>query len=998
MANGIPPTEKKQVNPRSKGDLFGITAISIFFVLVLVGSFFIFHSLRPSVESDAHNPARSVTDFIETLPTEPFLYFGLTILLFLLLYRTFYLSFRNGKETRSQHKNKIPGQSDLSDRDWWVVKELRRRSLSLRLRADLILFGVFVLLFGGIYVVLFVLAEVQQNEEVLEARIQDARFKDKFGRELQALTVGQIWITVDAQKLDDKPDVIFPLRNKSRVDTRVISNILWTKDGGETWHAQAPPFTGERQLTTLALSSNGRTGMVADNNSAVFVTRDGGETWHSPELVLGPQEWIVSTAISDDGETVFLAGDEGSVYVTRDGGTSWQLPDVSPPTDESWINVLVSGNGTIGLLGSKNGSVFVTRDRGASWHSSVTLQLQGELTTLALSSNGRTGVVADNNSAVFVTRDGGETWHSPELALGPQEWIVSTAISDDGETVFLAGDEGSVYVTRDGGTSWQLPDVSPPTDESWINVLVSGNGRIGLLGSKNGSVLVSRDRGVSWRSSATLQLQGALATLALSVNGRTGVVADKNSAVFVTRVGGETWHSPEWALGPQEWIVSTAISDDGETVFLAGNEGSVYVTRDGGASWQAPSSTLRSPQLWSRLAISADGRSVIAGIQTSRGFLSRDSGQSWVEVRIALGVSESLHMSSFSEDGESTLLATNHGRVFLYRNGVEDWTFLDLDLPLQDTLTALVLSKNGRNGVIADKNGSAYLTRDAGDTWHSLELTMRPREWIVSASFSDDGGTVFLAGDEGSAFVTRDGGESWSSPEITPPLGERWIEVVIGKSGINGLIVGDGGSIFVTRDSGRSWLSTEGPDTTEHVIAAFAPATEGQFLGRTENRDYYLLRSYPGLKGWEEQSYSRILGGMRQHNTLVHSDLFRSMSAFDRENSRKFAKNVNERVTGTTGSRQGDATTQVIFNDLRIMQIATLTILFFLVHVLVRLYQYSLRLAAFWESRCDAVLLAGSFSTVRTMSFGELVAAMAPDTYDFKAPPKSPLKWFRSRK
>ena len=72
-------------------------------------------------------------------------------------------------------------------------------------------------------------------------------------------------------------------------------------------------------------------------------------------------------------------------------------------------------------------------------------------------------------------------------------------------------------------------------------------------------------------------------------------------------------------------------------------------------------------------------------------------------------------------------------------------------------------------------------------------------------------------------------------------------------------------------------------------------------------------------------------------------------------------------------------------------------ILFFLVQLLVRLYQYSLRLAYFWESRCDAVLLDHSFAEKRSERFDGLVSALAPDTYDFKAPPRSPLDWFRPR-
>ena len=76
-------------------------------------------------------------------------------------------------------------------------------------------------------------------------------------------------------------------------------------------------------------------------------------------------------------------------------------------------------------------------------------------------------------------------------------------------------------------------------------------------------------------------------------------------------------------------------------------------------------------------------------------------------------------------------------------------------------------------------------------------------------------------------------------------------------------------------------------------------------------------------------------------------------------------------------------------DDLTVLRAVTLTVLFFLVRILIRLYQYSLRLAAFWESRSDAVLLADCFAQEKAKTFDDLVSALAPDTYDFNPTPRS---------
>ena len=75
------------------------------------------------------------------------------------------------------------------------------------------------------------------------------------------------------------------------------------------------------------------------------------------------------------------------------------------------------------------------------------------------------------------------------------------------------------------------------------------------------------------------------------------------------------------------------------------------------------------------------------------------------------------------------------------------------------------------------------------------------------------------------------------------------------------------------------------------------------------------------------------------------------------------------------------------------MRIAVLFATMYIVQVLVRLHQYTLRLAAFWDSRADAVMLGSTFSDAKP-SFDGLVAALAPDALDFK-PPKWPI--FASR-
>jgi hypothetical protein len=74
-----------------------------------------------------------------------------------------------------------------------------------------------------------------------------------------------------------------------------------------------------------------------------------------------------------------------------------------------------------------------------------------------------------------------------------------------------------------------------------------------------------------------------------------------------------------------------------------------------------------------------------------------------------------------------------------------------------------------------------------------------------------------------------------------------------------------------------------------------------------------------------------------------------------------------------------------------VTRIGSLVMIIFLVTILAPLYRYCLRLAAFYDARSDAMLLAHAQMT--TSRFVELAAAMTP-ALDFGSPPPTPIDQF----
>ena len=87
------------------------------------------------------------------------------------------------------------------------------------------------------------------------------------------------------------------------------------------------------------------------------------------------------------------------------------------------------------------------------------------------------------------------------------------------------------------------------------------------------------------------------------------------------------------------------------------------------------------------------------------------------------------------------------------------------------------------------------------------------------------------------------------------------------------------------------------------------------------------------------------------------------------------------RADANDGSREDGGRT-IGLNQTDWMRIALLAAMSYLLQLLIRQYQYYVRLAGFFDSRADAIVLAERFQKVE---FDRLVVALGPDAYDFKA-------------
>ena len=380
---------------------------------------------------------------------------------------------------------------------------------------------------------------------------------------------------------------------------------------------------------------------------------------------------------------------------------------------------------------------------------------------------------------------------------------------------------------------------------------------------------------------------------------------------------------------------------------IVGDEGSVLVTQNGGETWSAPHG-------------------------------------------VELKETEWIVAAAFAADGRSGVIVGDEGSVLVTQNGGETWSAPHgVELKETEQIVEAAFAADGRSGVIGGSEGSVFITRDGGKTWsapHGVEL--KATEWIVAAAFAADGRSGVIGGNEGSVFVMQDGGKTWSAPHgVELRETGRIVAAAFAADGRSGVIGGNEGSVFVTRDGGKTWNSTERDDrgaSFKYVVSATPDGRE--HLAADADGGVHLLKPYPEIAQWADRSLAEMRRSVEGDDILRESAIGKDILAFLRDPTNSGGALADG---GDSKPSSGPNVVSRYVDDLTVMRIVTLIVLFFLVQVLVRLYQYSLRIAMFWDSRADAVLLARSFSKCRAEAFDDLVAALAPDAYDFRPPPKS---------
>ena len=451
----------------------------------------------------------------------------------------------------------------------------------------------------------------------------------------------------------------------------------------------------------------------------------------------------------------------------------------------------------------------------------------------------------------------------------------------------------------------------------------------------------------AWKP-ADVELKSSVTAFEFSADGRHGLIGTRDGEAYVTADGGEKWRRwtrRELELKEGEWLVEAVVGGNGPRVVF-GDEGSVKLLADDG--WKSAGVELESSV--TAFEFSADGRHGLIGTRDGAAYVTADGGENW-----------------------------------------RRWTRRDLALKETEWLVEAVVGGNGPRVVVGDEGSVAA---SANGSWTRLGL---PDGWTRT---SNDEGDLLLAnvlgqvvhGESGSKLALAASGsvwfkkgQEWEQLSVDLPSEEESVAAIALDEEGNPIVVGDKGSAHVhgvTWQSSSEYLSGEEEETDPAAVASLDGTLVVAVAHNNDQVTIYHNKKY------SQDGIGRLVADLPEESELrgrIGAELLAQQARLGRDADRD--------GQGSDGPRKSMTFLDKIGLDPTFwMRFVAMAATIYFVQLLVRLYQYSIRLAAFFDSRADAILLSPGLSdSARKPSFDELVVAIGPDSFDFK-PPKFPSR------
>jgi photosystem II stability/assembly factor-like uncharacterized protein len=225
--------------------------------------------------------------------------------------------------------------------------------------------------------------------------------------------------------------------------------IYTSSDAGVSWVAHPRPLGSDASpWTSVASSADGQhLAAVRRHGDGVHISRDWGETWEVAQL---PHEslGIVSTVdLSADGNTIVVASTAPAIYISTNAGKTWSQKANPPGGSGLWGITCSSDCSRLAVTGGEffggDGSLFISNDSGSTWKQQLPANAAGTSLNVVASSADGTRLVAPGIGQLRISTDSGLTWTTRDA---DRIWT-SVSSSADGTRLVAVAHDGQIYTS-----------------------------------------------------------------------------------------------------------------------------------------------------------------------------------------------------------------------------------------------------------------------------------------------------------------------------------------------------------------------------------------------------------------------------------------------------------------------------------------------------------------------------------------------------------------------
>ncbi len=537
---------------------------------------------------------------------------------------------------------------------------------------------------------------------------------------------------------------------------------------------------------------------------------------------------------------------------------------------------------------------------------------------------------------------------------------------------------------------FERPKGFEPNDRLW-QAYTSRDFRRALAITLDDRLMQSRDNLGEWQTVNDLPTNQDFWDVLMSEDLSLALAMTFDGPLYLSQDGLNRWNQIQGVGLPRDvGFEFTRISGDLSRALVATYNGKLFLSRENFTRWEQVNPTDVEPyEEFTELFASADFTKGLALTDRGQILTAQGSLANWMPIDRTLVDVRKLFMAA---DFSVALALTRRGGQLMESTGdFKDWTVLD-GSPPQGDIVSIEVDEDVSTALAVTLDGRLWRWQRQPPNWTRVE-EFPPQDLVPRiVAVSDELSRALVETHSGQLLIGWNELAEWRQIEVFGQ-GQRPTGVSASADLSSAFVTTNLGQVLLGWDGLSKWRAIRGAPLGEDVLPPHVndDFTHAYFI--TEQGVMYVSKAYPAVIEMKPETADEVAALFGSDDTPSRlPNLIQSA----------FAPTINRLTDELAQAREELGTAKTSIDAIKSLQerifslgpiitrALAIAITLLIVQIFVRLYQYNVKLAAFYDARADALLLEPALGKMKhEMRYNELVDALSPDSVDFGKTPKT---------